>query len=240
MAEKDNGGHELAILIAVISLIVAVVGAAAGLAQLQPVRDFVCEEASVLCKRQHVLSLFKMSYITPASSVEDTDPWMTVLNDSSSLFIATPRNNTGCIDVDDFSRFLSTNKAVKDGDNYVVSFGESRWIFDSRPIDTNKEVKLTHNTALFFYLGSKYEPLVRDVTFRVSTAVENQYRQFPDDAVERTFILNKGSRERDVFCELFFPDQGNYTFRFSFRDDVWDADDSIVVPLTISIGQNNQ
>lgn len=244
MAEKPSDGNRTTIIVAVMSLIVAVVAAAAGLAQLQPVQDFACHQESILCKRDHVLHLFKISYIQSTTIPNNIDPWKVLLNKVHPRSFILPTYNTECVSDSDF-KVLFMNNAIKDKDNrtYTIELRDSKLIFDAKPIDwnknENKKVNLSPNNALIFYLGSRYVELVRNMTLNVDVTVEDAFQQLSQYNANRAFILPKGSEEENVFCRLFYPSEGSFKFRFSFRDDVWDTDDPIVVPLTISTVQNN-
>jgi len=236
MADKPDDRHQTALLVAVVGLVVAVVGAAAGLAPLQPVRDFACEQGSVLCKRHHDMHFFKITYIQPSSLAQRIDPWMVLLNPFPSLI---GRSNTECVDDGELTEFLHTHNGVLNAAIYNVAFGDSKWLFDTTPIDPNKVVSLSPNDALTFRLRSQYAQLVRDVTMHMDVTVADAYREDPEYSVERMVTLPKGSSEKDIFCKLFYRHDGNFEFTFKFRDDVWDADDPIVVPLSIATAASN-
>lgn len=160
MAEKDTGKHELGVAVGVIGIVVAVIGAVAGLAQLQPVRDFVCAQGSVLCRRDHVLHFFKMSYTQspPLPAAEHADPWMVLLNnisDTTAYFSAIGRSNanTDCVDDRDLSYYL-IHHALYSSSTYTVVSGNSRWTFDTAPIDTHNTINLLPGDSLIFFLAA--------------------------------------------------------------------------------------
>ena len=235
MAAKDSTAH-IGIAVGIIGTVIGLLGTVAGLAQLDPVRTFSCERASVLCKREHTLKLFKMSLISARPSALDQRPWNVVVPWS----LLGPSSQTECISSAALANFLNERGAIMDAGQYVLALGEqntptaSKWVFDPAPLDIAKPIRVAATDDLAIYLNSRYTPLVRDVQLTMDTTITDGYQQLPQHAVNRTLKLPEGSREHNVFCKLFLPyERGVYTTWFEFKDDVWGKDDPQKMTLSI-------
>lgn len=238
---KDNTAH-IGIMVGVIGTVIGLLGTVAGLAQLEPVRAFSCEQASVLCKREYELKLFKMTYIPAAPGVANHRPWDMAIEYPSVLFGS--RKSTDCISPDQLSEFLNRRGAVMDGGKYVVTVrdkntvGQWKWVFDPTPLSLGKAVPLSANDDLVFYLSARYIPLARDVTLSMDATISDGYQLLPRYTVDRTFDLRKGSRQYNAFCKLFLPyESSTFHARFEFKDDVWTRDDPLKIVVSVEVAQ---
>jgi hypothetical protein len=232
----ESESSEAALIIAIISLLVATVAAVATLMQLSWVKNLVCEQTSYFCDIDYNLKLFKIGYY-PKDQKDKMDAWDVLYTGQGKLsqeyqrthnlsfvdpFID-PTTSDLCITEDRFSSFLVNSHTADSDDKKEVNFSgdfvPSSWIFYTTPIQSNVPIKLTDNDDLIVYVDISYTKINRDVSVNLVVSVGDYYRYYEPYQLERKFNLPSGSQQSSFVCKLPHPQETYLRFKFDFEDD---------------------
>jgi len=225
--------------IAVVSLIVAIVAAVAGLMQLPWVRNLVCEQTSYLCEITYEPKVFKIGYY-PEKPQYQHDPWNVLMarkvdlkpslqqTHDTSFDNPDPMYNkeylTSCIDDRGLTEFLNDMNAINKNDRFEIDFGgdyvPSSWVLYTNHLQNNETIEMmTKREALVFYLNVSYSATVRDVEVSINVTVGDGYRYYDDYQLKRSLTLQRNTTHTTLICSLFYPEIQYLRFTFNFEDD---------------------
>jgi len=234
---SDNSDAALAI--AVLSLIVAAIAAAAGLMQLSWVKNYVCNSTGYLCDITYDFHVFKISYHPdrPEKGADGwSDPWVVLVDENPSYkelhdeppppgLIWDSPDNTTCINDDELRSHLADMHAVEKEGMEQVDFapanglGPATFIFYTSPLVPNEKVQLSQFDALMLYVYVSYPVAARDIAVGLDINVDDGFRSYSKFALKRLFTLPAGTTDTTIICRLFSPDAGYLRFTFDFADD---------------------